>query len=116
VAGSGSCPEFGADELRRADLRPSVAERRISGRLDLYNDGKPSAEGYEMPARDPWDIWADVTGAPCPRCDQTLVWYEAGYAPGYRVCMATTAGGDAYDPATLRHRWLWWDGILVVAR
>ncbi len=27
---------------------------------------------------------------PCPRkgCGRALVWYEAGYAPGYRVCTA----------------------------
>jgi hypothetical protein len=24
---------------------------------------------------------------PCPRCGGALVWYEAGYVPGYRLCV-----------------------------
>ena len=24
---------------------------------------------------------------PCPQCGSALVWYEAGYVPGYRVCL-----------------------------
>jgi hypothetical protein len=23
---------------------------------------------------------------PCPKCGSALVWYEAGYVPGYRIC------------------------------
>lgn len=25
---------------------------------------------------------------PCPKCGGALVWYEAGYVPGYRICTA----------------------------
>ena len=32
-----------------------------------------------------------------------LVWYEAGYVPGYRVCMAPIPGGG-FDADSLRHR------------
>lgn len=74
-------------------------------------DGEPETEGYVMPPRDPYDTWAAVTGAPCPLCAQEIVCYEAGYVPGYRACMARS--GDGYDRKTLRHRWLWWDGVLV---
>jgi len=57
-----------------------------------------------MPARHPWDVWPDITGAPCPvpGCGHELVWYEAGYVPGYRVCMARL--GSGYDARTLRHQ------------
>jgi len=24
---------------------------------------------------------------PCPKCGSPLIWYEAGYVPGYRVCV-----------------------------
>lgn len=37
----------------------------------------------ERPNEDMW-IEADLT--PCPKCGAALVWYEAGYVPGYRVC------------------------------
>ena len=32
-----------------------------------------------------------------------MVWYEAGYVPGYRVCMAHLRD-DLYDAETIRHR------------
>lgn len=49
--------------------------------------------------------WDAVTDVPCPveGCDQTVVWYEAGYVPGYRVCMQHIAD-DRYDADTIRHR------------
>ncbi len=31
-----------------------------------------------------WYEQGDWTG--CPQCSAPLVWYEAGYVPGYRVC------------------------------
>lgn len=35
----------------------------------------------EIPA-----TWPQLDLTPCPRCRSALVWYEAGYVPGYRVC------------------------------
>jgi hypothetical protein len=32
------------------------------------------------------DMWIEVDLTPCPKCGSALVWYEAGYVPGYRVC------------------------------
>lgn len=32
------------------------------------------------------DMWIEVDFTPCPKCGAALVWYEAGYVPGYRVC------------------------------
>jgi len=30
--------------------------------------------------------WEQVAFTPCPKCGAPLIWYEAGYVPGYRVC------------------------------
>lgn len=30
--------------------------------------------------------WEQGEWTPCPTCRAPLVWYEAGYVPGYRVC------------------------------
>ena len=32
------------------------------------------------------DCWRQVDFTPCPVCGSPVVWYEAGYVPGYRVC------------------------------
>jgi hypothetical protein len=32
------------------------------------------------------DSWCEVDWMPCPVCGAPVVWYEAGYVPGYRVC------------------------------
>ena len=58
--------------------------------------------------REPW--WECITDVPCPvpGCDHTLVWYEAGYVPGYRVCMPVIGqeddGRNIYDRDQIRHR------------
>ena len=86
----------------------------VEGEWDLRGDGDCATVGYIMPPRDPWDMWAAVTGAPCPLCGRDLVWYEAGYVSGYRVCADLVAAGDRYDLDSIRHRWLWTDGTLVL--
>lgn len=30
--------------------------------------------------------WDRLAFEPCPKCGAALIWYEAGYAPGYRIC------------------------------
>lgn len=39
----------------------------------------------EYPGENP-DYWRQVDWTPCPVCGAPVVWYEAGYVPGYRVC------------------------------
>jgi hypothetical protein len=39
----------------------------------------------EYPMEHP-DYWRQVDFTPCPVCGAPVVWYEAGYVPGYRVC------------------------------
>lgn len=31
-------------------------------------------------------LWEQAEWLPCPRCGAPVVWYEAGYVPGYRIC------------------------------
>lgn len=33
-----------------------------------------------------WHERGDWTPCPHPKCGRALVWYEAGYVPGYRLC------------------------------
>lgn len=82
---------------------PTVRSERQS--RDPDGTGSHPCTIYRMPPADPVNVWADITGVPCPvdGCDQTLVWYEAGYVPGYRVCMAEAAAGT-YRSQTARHR------------
>jgi len=40
----------------------------------------------EYPGEHP-DYWLQVQWTPCPVCGAPVVWYEAGYVPGYRVCV-----------------------------
>jgi len=62
---------------------------------------------YHVPSLSEHDYWQSVTSVPCPvpGCGQTAVWYEAGYVPGYRVCMAQL-GEKMYDMDTISHRFL----------
>lgn len=87
---------------RNVRLRPMAYQVH----RDIHGDGGDTYDAYAMPPRDPWDMWAAITDAPCPveGCDQTLAWYEAGYVPGYRVCMRQD--GEHYDGSTLRHRFV----------
>jgi hypothetical protein len=47
--------------------------------------------GLRLGSEDPYpqehpDYWATVNFTPCPVCKAPVVWYEAGYVSGYRVC------------------------------
>lgn len=99
-------------------LQPyATAPTRVTGSWNLHGTDHRATVGYEMPAADPWDTWADITGVPCPHpgCSQALVWYEAGYVPGYRVCMRPV-DARSYDERSIRHRWLYYRGVLVLDR
>jgi hypothetical protein len=77
---------------------------------NLHGVGDREHEVYDMPQRGPErDRWDRVTNVACPveGCNQTVLWYEAGYVPGYRVCMAPLPDvNGAYDIGTIRHRFL----------
>ena len=72
---------------------------------DIHGDGGREYEVYRMAP--PGSTWSAITGVLCPvdGCGQALVWYEAGYVPGYRVCMTVIDAEDGeFDHQTLRHR------------
>lgn len=74
---------------------------------DLHGTGAVRCEVYDMPGSG----WEAVTGVPCPvrGCKQTVMWYEAGYVPGYRVCMREIARDDEgvrCDLDTIRHHFI----------
>jgi hypothetical protein len=86
---------------------PRIAHR------DIHGDGGREYEIYDMPGSD----WSAITDVPCPveGCEQTLLWYEAGYVPGYRVCMAPLSG-DRFDHDSIRHRFHRVDGTWSLVR
>lgn len=79
----------------------AYATARALAGPERVSDNPPA---WRMPPRSPVDRWVAITGAPCPvsECGQTLVWWEAGYAPGYRVCMEVQADGSG-RVETIRH-------------
>jgi hypothetical protein len=86
---------------------------------NLHGTGSRKHEVYDMPLGPHIRLWPDnrpvpqreywpaVTDVPCPveGCTQTVLWYEAGYVPGYRVCMAPLGDG-LFDPQSIKHRFL----------
>lgn len=93
-----------ARDLDCAPGRPAVG--RTVERHNLDGRGARDHEVYYLPP-EPEDYWRAVTSVTCPvpGCGQTAVWYEAGYVPGYRVCMAPR-GDEFYDPKSICHRFL----------
>lgn len=55
----------------------TIGEWRIALRLG-------SEPHWPMEVEAGWDVRA--CWLPCPKCGAPLVWCEAGYVPGYRVC------------------------------
>ena len=56
--------------------------------VTIHNSG---AVGLRLAIEPPYpgecgDYWRQLEWTPCPKCGAPLVWYEAGYVPGYRVC------------------------------
>lgn len=90
------------------------AAQRMRVERDIHGDGGGEYDAYVMPPRDPHNMWAAITSyageepvlCPVHGCGQHLVWYEAGYVPGYRVCMAPTEDGRGHYPDSIRHRFV----------
>lgn len=74
---------------------------------NLDGEGPVDCEVYEMPSKAP-EYWDAVTDVPCPvpGCKNTIVWYEAGYVPGYRVCAEFDPKHGVYPILSIRHRFL----------
>lgn len=54
-----------------------INESHLALRLDIEPE-YPGEIGHAY--------WEQLNFTPCPKCGAPLVWYEAGYVPGYRVC------------------------------
>lgn len=76
-----------------------VYDMRRGPEILLWPDNRPSGQH---------EYWPAVTDVPCPveGCGQTVVWYEAGYVPGYRVCMRPTGQPGVFDHDSIKHRFL----------
>jgi hypothetical protein len=63
---------------------PGLVHVRICGTSDeaLRLDIEP-----EYPSEVPGAWYEQGQWTPCPTCGFALVWYEAGYVPGWRICL-----------------------------
>lgn len=92
------------------NLKESTLNERNAPRIERHNldgEGLREHEVYRVASRSEVDFWVSVTDIPCPvpGCANTVVWYEAGYVPGYRVCMARI-GANSFDQDTIAHRFM----------
>jgi len=75
---------------------------------DMDGRGVKRCRAYDMPQVDARDYWRNVTDVPCPAagCDGAVLWHEAGYVPGYRICDVCgrhyLAKGTVEQPMLLR--------------
>lgn len=80
-------PPSGEPALYTVELGERVPEGIVATRilhtehLGLRMDNEP-----EYPGEIGHAYWEQLDFTPCPECGAPLVWYEAGYVPGYRVC------------------------------
>lgn len=70
--------------------RITLGDTMPSGIIAAHHDEAPHvvlrmANEPEYPGEHP-DYWLQVQWTPCPVCGAPVVWYEAGYVPGYGVC------------------------------
>ena len=65
---------------RVPDLVAAIVSDDVRGYVALRLPDEP-----EYPGEEP-TYWQQLDFSPCPKCGKPLVWYEAGYVPGYRVC------------------------------
>jgi hypothetical protein len=98
-----------------AALAPyATTPQPVHGTWDLSRTGPVETIGYRMPPRDPFDPSADLTDASCPypACQHPLVQDDIGSGPGSYVCLRPR--GERDHPDSIRHRWQWLEGILVL--
>lgn len=77
--------ESGA-QLYTVELTERTPENIIAVRiLNTDHTGLRTSDEPKYPG-EVSDGWLQLDFTPCPKCGAPLVWYEAGYVPGYRVC------------------------------
>ena len=79
--------------------RPPKDMVRVDIRTPHAQGGWTNMPGLRMSDEPPFPAeakasWYDrLDAAPCPKCGRALLWAEAGYVPGWRVC----AGGGHFS-------------------
>jgi hypothetical protein len=70
-------------DLTLGDQQPAglVAEHLRAGVFGIRMVDEP-----EYPDRAIQDYWTTLDLQPCPICTAPIVWWEAGYVPGHRIC------------------------------
>lgn len=74
-------PEY----LVRITLGPRMPRGIVAALLPAGETGIRLAAEQPYPIEYP-TLWEQAAWLPCPKCGAPVVWYEAGYVPGYRVC------------------------------
>lgn len=73
-------------QVYRVELGARMPTDLVAARMrEHYGPAVRLAIEPEWPGEYP-DCWTALDWTPCPECGAPLVWYEAGYVPGYRVC------------------------------
>lgn len=83
--------KFGAQLWRVTLRRPPAGLVLVLVEQDEQHEGLRLEDEVAYPGewREGGIAWSDRgSWVPCPACGASLVWYEAGYVPGYRVCSA----------------------------
>lgn len=71
---------------RRLDVSIRLIECEQGGyyeRVVLRTEEEPEWPGI---VPDEMNMWLLAEWLPCPVCAAPIVWYEAGFVPGYRIC------------------------------
>lgn len=68
-------------------------------------DEPPWPNALEGPDAVPW--WDRGAWIPCPRCGAALVWWEAGYVAGHRVCLRGHHSQLAPDGRSAKYQRAW---------
>ena len=76
-----SAPHWRVELRQQCPSGLVVTQEYGSHAVCVRRDDEPEWPGGEAPA-----AWQQLDLTPCPTCGSALVWYEAGYVPGYRVC------------------------------
>lgn len=83
------------DQVGTADMpvyRVTLGKTMPAGIVAVTVNGPPYVDAclrLEIEPEWPQEFehyWGQVDWTPCPACGAPVVWYEAGYVSGYRVC------------------------------
>lgn len=80
-------PSDGGPALYTVELMDRVPQDVVATRIiDTDHLGLRMSNEPEYPGEIWHAYWEQLDFTPCPKCGAPLIWYEAGYVPGYRVC------------------------------